>query len=125
MGGEQLQKIKHSERRRSGRKNLTQDLEHLPASAALSCNLNDDEYVSIVCGSLDKLADVFAQLDQEEQRRLHKGLSPMKSSEDLEHGLQLSTSSLSTLDRRIVRTEGMNRRIKKAAKSRAPRLPSV
>jgi hypothetical protein len=44
-----------SERRRSGRKNLAQDLEHLPASAALAYNLKDADYVSIVCGSLDKL----------------------------------------------------------------------
>jgi hypothetical protein len=36
--------------------------------------------------------------------------------------LQLSTSSLSTADRRIVRTYAMDRRIKKAASSRAPRL---
>ncbi len=45
-----FKEIKHLERRRSGRKNLTQDLEHLPASAALAHNLKDDKYVSIVCG---------------------------------------------------------------------------
>ncbi len=114
--------MKHSERRRSGRKNLTQDLEHLPASSALSSNLRDDEYVSIVCGSLDKLPEVFAQLDQEEQNKQQKGLTSMET-EVLECVLQCSTSSLSTADRRIVRTDGMNQRIKKAAKSRAPRLP--
>ena len=31
--------IERSERRRSGRKNLTQDLEHLPAAAAISYNI--------------------------------------------------------------------------------------
>jgi hypothetical protein len=113
--------IKHSERRRSGRKNLTQDLEHLPASAALACNLKDVDYVSILCGSLDNLAEAFAKLDQEEKRRRQKGLPPTQP-EDLEHVLRISTSSLSTADRRIVRTDEMNRRIKKAAKSRAPRI---
>jgi hypothetical protein len=116
-----FKEIKHSERRRSGRKNLTQDLEHLPASAALAYNLKDADYVSIVCGSLDKLAEAFAKLDQEEQGRRQKGL-PSTEPEDLEHVLRISTSSLSTADRRIVRTDEMNRRIKKAAKSRAPRL---
>jgi hypothetical protein len=40
----------------------------------------------------------------------------------LERVLRISTSSLSTADRRIVRTDEMDRRIKNAAKSRAPRL---
>ena len=64
--------MKHSERRRSGRKNLTQDLEHLPAAAAIAYNLKDPDYVTIVCGSLDKLAEAFAKLDQEEQSRRRK-----------------------------------------------------
>ena len=116
-----FKQIKHLERRRSGRKNLTQDLEHLPASAALVNNLKDTKYVSIVCGSLDNLAKAFAQLDQEEQSRRQKGL-PTTPTDNLERVLRISTSSLSTADRRIVRTDEMNRRIKKAAKSRAPRL---
>ncbi len=116
-----FKEVKHSERRRSGRKNLTKDLEHLPAAALLAHNLKHDDYVSIVCGSLDKLAEAFVQLDQEEQRRQQKGLISTEP-EDLERVLQLSTSSLSTADKRIVRTDGMNRRMKKAAKSRVPRL---
>ncbi len=114
-------KVKHSERRRSGRKNLTKDLEHLPASALLAHNLEHADYVSILCGSLDKLAEAFAQLDQQEQRNQQEGLNQTEP-QDLERVLQLSTSSLSSADKRIVRTDGMNRRIKKAAKSRAPRL---
>lgn len=113
--------LKHLERRRSGRKNLTQDLENLPAAAALACNLKDPDYVSIVCGSLDKLPHIFAQMDREELRKQKKGLTSMEP-EDLERVLQLSTSSLSTADRRIVRTDAMDQRIKQAAKSRAPRL---
>jgi hypothetical protein len=118
-----FKQIKHLERRRSGRKNLTQDLEHLPASAALVHNLKDDKYVSIVCGSYDNLANAFAQLDQEEKSRRQKGLASTQP-DNLEHVLRISTSSLSTADRRIVRTDEMNRRIKNAAKSRAPRLHS-
>jgi len=118
-----FKEVKHAERRRSGRKNLTQDLEHLPASAVLSYNLKDVDYVSIICGSLDKLAEAFAQLDKKEQHSREKGFISTES-EDLDRVLQLSTSSLSTADRRIVRSDEMNRRIKRAAKSRAPRLIS-
>jgi hypothetical protein len=116
-----FKQVKHLERRRSGRKNLTQDLEHLPASAALVNNLKDAKYVSIVCGSLDNLAKAFAQLDQEEQSRRQKGL-PSRPADNLERVLRISTSSQSTADRRIVRMDEMNQRIKNAAKSRAPRL---
>ena len=87
----------------------------------MAYNLNDADYVSIVCGSLDKLPHAFVQLDQEEQRKRQEGLTST-GPEDLERVLQLSTSSLSTADRRIVRTDAMNQKIKKAAKSRAPRL---
>ena len=113
--------LKHLERRRSGRKNLTQDLEHLPAVAALACNLKDPDYVSIVCGSLEKLPHIFAQMDREELRNQKKRLTSMEP-EHLERVLQIATSSLSTADRRIVRTDAMDQRIKQAAKSRAPRL---
>lgn len=68
-----FKEVKHAERRRSGRKNLTQDLEHLPASAVLSYNLKDVDYVSIIRGSLDKLAEAFAQLDKKEQHSREKG----------------------------------------------------
>lgn len=113
--------LKHGERRRSGRKNLTQDLEHLPAEAALAYNLNHSDYVIIVCGGLDELSKTFALLDQEDQSRKRKGLAP-QDLEDFGCVLQLSTSSLSTPDRRIVRTENMNQRINRAARSRAPHL---
>ena len=39
--------LKHEERRRSGRKNLGQDLGHLPAEDALFRNLLRDDYVEI------------------------------------------------------------------------------
>jgi len=112
--------MKHRERRRSGRKNLGQALEHLPAEAALAYNLEHADYVKIVCGSLEQLPLAFAQLDMENRNRKKKWL-PSQEVVNLEQELQLSTSSLSPADRRLVRTDLMNQRIKKAASSRAPR----
>ena len=65
--------MKHGERQRSGRKHLTQDLEHLPAEAMLVHNLKCPDYVSIICGSLDRLAEAFAKLDREERERRLQG----------------------------------------------------
>jgi hypothetical protein len=115
-----FKQIKHLERRRSGRKNFTQDLEHLSAAAALVHNLKDTKYVSIVCGSLNNLAKAFAQSDQEEQCRRQKDL-PSTQTDNLQCVLRISTFSLSTTDRRIVRTDELQRKIKNAAKSRASR----
>ena len=112
--------MKHGERRRSGRKNLGQDLEHLPAEAALAYNLEHADYVNIVCGSIDQLPLAFAQLDMENRNRKKKWL-PSQEIVNLKKELQLSTASLSPADRRLVRTDQMNHRIKKAASSRAPR----
>jgi len=112
--------MKHGERRRSGRKNLGQDLEHLPAEAALAYNLEHADYVNIVCGSLEQLPHAFGQLDMENPNRKKKWL-PSQDVVNLEQELQLSTASLSPADRRLVRTDLMNQRIIKAANSRAPR----
>ncbi|BBO83772.1 hypothetical protein DSCO28_68370 [Desulfosarcina ovata subsp. sediminis] len=113
--------IKHGERRRSGRKNLTHDFERLPAEAALVYNLNQPDYVSAVCGSIDRLPLAFSQLDKEDAQRKDKGL-PFQNMSSLNKILQLSTSALSSADRHVVRTENMNQRIIKAARSRAPRV---
>lgn len=113
--------VKHGERRRSGRKNLTQDLEHLRAEAVLVYNLQHPDYVDIVCGTLKKLPYAFAQLDMENRNRKKKWLPP-KETKDLMEQLQLCTASLSSADRRVVRTDQMNQRMKKAARSRAPRI---
>ncbi len=115
--------LKHGERRRSGRKNLAQDLENLPAEATLVRNLEHDDYVSIVCGSLDRLPEVFAGLDRDERERKVNDL-PQEAQEKDSLGavLHIASASLSTADRRVVRTESMNRRIAAAAhNSRAPR----
>lgn len=113
--------VKHDERRRSGRKNLGQELEHLPAEAALVHNLEHDDYVRVVCGSLDRLPAAFAELDQLERERSLNGEPPEDRQDDLQTLLQLASASLSPADRRVVRTEQMGRRIEAAARSRAPR----
>lgn len=50
-------------RRRVGRANLGRDLQQQPAQAALAANLRHADYVRVLCGSLDNLADAFADLD--------------------------------------------------------------
>jgi hypothetical protein len=59
--------MKHDERRRRGRKILTQDFETLPAAAALVYNLKLPDYVKILCGSLNCLTKAFAELDIEKR----------------------------------------------------------
>ena len=62
--------MKHDERRRSGRKLLAHDMEQLPPEAALARNLRCQDYVALVCGSLDNLPKAFADLDQQSLREL-------------------------------------------------------
>ncbi len=116
-----FKELKHDERQRSGRKNLGQDLEHLPAEAALARNLEHEDYVSTVCGSLDQLPAAFADLDRHDRERKLDGLPEEPLDEDLDVILQLASASLSPADRRVVRTEQMDQRIASAARSRAPR----
>jgi hypothetical protein len=113
--------IKHDERRRSGHKNLGHDLELMPAEAALVRNLERDDYVTIVCGSLNRLAEAFAELDRDEHQRKLDGVPADDRDDDLENLLQIESASLSPADRRVVRTEEMNRRVAAAARSCAPR----
>ena len=107
--------IKHGERRRSGRKGLSQDFEQLPPAAALAMNLTRDDYVHIVCGSLDQLSTAFAALDQAGLGPKH-GQQPESAYTD-----ETVTASLPTVDKRLVRTDAMSERIRAAAASRAPR----
>jgi len=115
--------LKHDERRRSGRKNLGQDLENMRAEATLVQNLTHDDYLAKVCGSLDDLPKAFANLDKEEQtaRLEREPDSPILPNDDLIPVLQIASASLSTADRKIVRTEAMGQRIAAAAGSRATR----
>jgi len=113
--------LKHDERRRSGHKNLGHDLELMPAEAAIVKNLEHDDYVAVVCGSLGQLPEAFFELDREERQRTLDGIPLDVPDEELKALLQLESASLSPADRRIVRTEEMNRKVAAAARSRAPR----
>jgi hypothetical protein len=112
--------MKHRERRRSGRKNLAQDFESLPAEAALACNLNCPDYVSIVCGSLDRLPHAFAELDAAQRRRA-LATPPSETRGRSPNIPQFVTTSLPAVDRHLIRTEGMAQRIDVAARARSPR----
>ena len=102
-------RLKHGERRRSGRKVLSQDFERLPPAAALAMNLTHSDYVSIVCGSLDKLPEAFAQLDSKTQRGRKAAASTVAKMSEPE------TASLCSADRKVVRSEEMTCRVIEAA----------
>ncbi len=112
--------MKHAERRRSGRKNLTQDFEYLSADAALAYNLNCPDYVDIVCSSLDGLPYAFAELDAHERRK-SLAITPLEKLIPVSPITEIVSTSLPSADRRLVRTETMKQRIETAARRRAPR----
>jgi hypothetical protein len=56
-------KAKQQLRRRVGRGQLGRDLDDQPAQVALVANLKDPEYVHNLVGSIDKLPEAFADLD--------------------------------------------------------------
>ena len=111
--------IKHGERRRSGRKNLARDLELLPPESALVQNFNHPDYVEIVCGSLERLPRVFAEMDAAERRK-----SPPRSKAAQPEAPApqpgIETGSLPLIDRRLIRSEDMRRRIDAVVHSRPP-----
>ncbi len=109
--------MKHNERRRSGRKILTQDFEHLPPEAALVYNLKHDDYVSAVCGSLGKLPEAFARLDFENRQGSFDRRNQVANSVASQIPLA-ETASLPTADRRLIRREEMQQKIMTAGKSR-------
>lgn len=108
-----FRRMKHGERRRSGRKVLTYDFEQLPAGAALVANLARPDYVEILCGSLDSLPEAFAELDAAQR------------DEDLADGTSFSdeevlSRSMPYQDRALIRGEALRAWIQSAAQSRAP-----
>lgn len=111
--------MKHGERRRSGRKILTQDFERMPPEMALACNLNRPDYVGILCGSLDRLAEAFVELDAENRRKNMSGSQVSQSV--VAPRPVIASASLPAEDRKIIRSEAMKRRVLSAARSRAPR----
>jgi hypothetical protein len=102
--------LKHGERRRSGRKVLTQDLEKLSPDAPLADNLMHSDYVSIVCGSLDRLPEAFARLDSKTRCRSKSSISNITAKTG-----DAEPASLSSADRKLVRSEEMTARIIEAA----------
>ena len=112
--------LKRGERRRSGRKVLSQDLEQLPPAALLALNLKHHDYLAILCGTLDKTPMAFADLDATTRRRsslLARAADRMPDASDCD----IVSASLPNEDRILIRTDAMDRRIRAAAKSRAPR----
>jgi hypothetical protein len=102
--------------------NFGQDLEKLHAEAALAYNLKRDYYVSLLCGSLERLPEAFAELDSNERFDGLLGVNSIDEEEqDLKAALRIASASLCPADRQIIRTEEMNLRITAAAQSRAPR----
>ena len=101
-------RLKHGEQRRSGRKNLAQDLELLPDGALLAFNLTRPDYVEIVCGELDRLPQLFAGLDRPDRRCSLAAATSRRTGE---------SASLKSSDRRLVRMEEMEQRIIAAATS--------
>ena len=73
-----------------------------------------------MCGSLDRLAEAFAHLDHDQREKHLRDLPSDDPQQDLGSVLQLASASLSTADRRVIRTEEMDRRVAAAARSRAP-----
>lgn len=59
-----FRKIKRRCRRRHGRKKLHKDMASLPAEIALVDNLQNQQYVTTVMGTIDKLPQKFSELDQ-------------------------------------------------------------
>jgi len=112
--------MKHSERRRSGRKLLAQDMEQLPAAAALARNLRCKDYVELVCGSLDNLDKAFAELDRQKDLQPIDAERPDRTVHAPLDIDDLLSASLPRADRTLVRAQALETRILAAALSRAP-----
>ena len=105
--------LKHDERRRSGRKVLTQDFENLPPEAALVRNLLREDYVAIVCGNIDQLPRSFAQLDAEDRVKRLSNETPADVKP--QRSIEIASASLPSSDKRLVRTVGMKQHLQAAA----------
>ncbi len=110
--------LKHGERRRSGRKDLSQDLEHHPAEALLAQNLTHADYVALVAGTLEDLPRAFAELDAGD--RSCSLPVRLRAAASLDGGDTVS-ASLPRADRDLVRTDVMQQRVAAEIRSRAPR----
>ncbi len=114
-------RMKHGERRRSGRKNLARDFELLPPESALVQNFNYPDYVAIVCGSLERLPRAFAEMDAAERRKSPPRPKAAQPEAPVPQPC-IETGSLPLIDRRLIRSEDMRRRIDAVLSSRPPRI---
>lgn len=112
-------RMKHAERRRSGRKVLSRDFEVLPAAAAYAYNLTCPEYVKILCGSLEKLPQAFSALESSIRARSQR--RPFGPLLQRLPDPETFSASFPQADRHIVRAMPLQRWIEGAARSRAPR----
>lgn len=115
--------MKHGERRRSGRKNLARDFELLPPESALVQNFNHQDYVEIVCGSLERLPRVFAEMDASERCKRSCRLQAVRPAIPVPQTIPIiETGSMPAIDRRLIRSEDMRRKIDAIVHSRPPRV---
>ena len=103
-------RMKHGERRRSGRKVLTHDFEGLAPAAALAYNLTLPDYVALVCGSLDALAARFSALDALPQPAPDPTAPPAAP--------EIVSAALPLADRRLVRRPTFRQRLTAACSRR-------
>jgi hypothetical protein len=113
--------MKRGERRRSGRKNLAQDFEHLPPESALVQNFKRADYVEIVCGSLEGLPRAVADMDVAERRQSTsrpKTIQPTPPNSTP----MIETGSMPAPDRRLIRPEEFRCRIDEIIRSKPPHI---
>ena len=79
-----------------------------PPAAALATNLHHADYVSLLCGSLDRLPEAFAALDAPHRSR--------SIAVGANQSTTVETASLSTIDKRFVRRQIFEEYILDAAK---------
>lgn len=114
-----FRRMKQGERRRSGRKVLTYDFERLPAGAALVANLARPDYVEILCGSLDRLPEAFAEIDAAQR---DEALSACEADGRSCPEEEVLSRSMPHQDRALIRSEALRAWIQSAVRSRAPTL---
>ena len=114
--------LKQGERRRSGRKILSSDFEHLPPEAALARNLLHPDYVEVLCGSLEQLPQAFADLDTVRRRQNLLNEQPIALELSSFDSPNIIATSLPKEDRQLVRSSTMKARILAAARCRRPNI---
>jgi len=114
--------LKQGERRRSGRKILSSDFEHLQPEAALARNLLHSDYLEILCGSIEQLPQAFAELDSVRRQQNLLDDQPIALQSSSDNLSKIIGTSLPKEDRQLVRSSTMKAKILAAARSRKPNL---